>query len=68
MYCEKDEEPSDDEVQLRAAAGPGIVSKTIAQQRRDHLVGKHGIERMMAARSDDDEFVVYDNDQAHMTN
>jgi hypothetical protein len=38
------------------------------QQRRDHLAGKKGIERMMAARSDDDDFLVYDNDQAHMAN
>jgi hypothetical protein len=30
MYCEKDEEPSDDEVHLPAPSGPGIVSKTVA--------------------------------------
>ena len=67
MYCEKDEEPSDDEVQLPASSGPGIVSKTVAEQRRDKLAGKKGIERMMEARIDDDHLVVFDNDHEQMS-
>ena len=63
-YCEKDEERSDDEVELPVK---GAVSNTVAQQRRDRLSGKKGIERMMAARHDSEDFVVFDNDQAHMT-
>jgi hypothetical protein len=50
------EERSDDEVELPVK---GAVSNTVAQQRRDRLAGKKGIERMMAARHDSDDFVVF---------
>jgi hypothetical protein len=51
-YCSNGEDVSDEEViELPPSAGPGIVSKQIAQQRREVLAGKKGIELMMEARA-----------------
>jgi hypothetical protein len=50
-YCSNVEEVLDEEfIKLSSSSGPGIVSKQIAQQRRDVLAGKKGIERMMEAQ------------------
>jgi hypothetical protein len=52
FYCSNGDEVSDDEVvELPPSNGPGIVSKQIAQQRRDLLAGKKGIEGMMEAQA-----------------